>query len=107
MDTQLYEIASLSHILMLKPDQYSQSMVNFFGDQVLDQLHSTILDQILDSNLQIDFQCFQKVNEIGQQLSHPVKSKRLDRVDAMWQMLDIARTQDYNAKRVLLGLASL
>lgn len=29
VDTQLYEITSLSHILILKPDQYSQSMINY------------------------------------------------------------------------------
>lgn len=53
----------------------------------------------------VDMRCFQKMNEVGDQLFHSIKSKRLDRVEAMWQILDIARTQDYNANRVLLGLA--
>lgn len=48
VDTQLYEIASLSHIIILKPGQYSLFMLQHFGEGVLDQLHSSILGSIID-----------------------------------------------------------
>lgn len=32
VDTQLYEIGALSHILILKPDQYSNTMMTTFGE---------------------------------------------------------------------------
>lgn len=107
VDTQMAEIAALNHILILKPGQSSQSLSSMLGESVVEALHADTVAQILDFSKTFPDDCLVRVNQIFELVTHSLPAQRISTLEAMTELLNLARKQEYGVSRVLIGLSQL
>lgn len=102
IESSIHELLSLSNILLLAPEQYSQLAIDIFTEETLRSLDSYLLKECLDSRQDMDDDVFTKLNRIV----NNVESKTLTKDDAEIELLVLGKPLSLSQKSLILGIKS-
>ncbi|KAG0930870.1 hypothetical protein G6F57_011489 [Rhizopus arrhizus] len=96
VDSNLHEILSLSDVLFLKENEYSDEQINHFGATNLDRLHNAVIEKYFDLNAKFDTNLY---NQISEELRN-FRSQNNPRV-MKERINDLAKNADNNDYRLI------
>lgn len=100
IESSIHELLSLSNILLLAPEQYSQLVINTFTEETLFDLDSSLLKECLDSNQDMNNNVFTELSRIV----NNVESNNQSKDDAEIDLLTLGRDLCTIQKSLILGI---
>lgn len=107
IETSLHELLSHTNILLLTPDQHSETLLEVFSEVTLNSLHSSLVNTF-DSRFEetdID-QEVQVLNQVSRIIA-AVEKKEIDRSKAELELLTLARGKEYCLTRTIKAINNL
>ncbi|KAG0776117.1 hypothetical protein G6F22_012801 [Rhizopus arrhizus] len=100
IESSIHELLSLSNILLLAPEQYSQLAINIFTEKTLYDLDSYLLKECLDSKQDMSNNVFTKLSRIV----NNVESSNQSKDDAEIELLVLGKDLCPIQKSLILGI---
>ncbi|RCH83998.1 hypothetical protein CU098_004989 [Rhizopus stolonifer] len=100
IESSVHELLSLSNILLLAPEQYSQLAISIFSEKALHDLDSYLLKECLDSRQDMSNNVFTKLSRI----LNNVESNNQSKGDAEIELLVLGKDLCPIQKSLILGI---
>ncbi|KAI9357484.1 hypothetical protein BD770DRAFT_410800 [Pilaira anomala] len=100
IESSIHELLSLSNILLLAPEQYSQLVINIFTKDILYDLNSYLLKECLDPRQDMSDDVFTKLSRI----MNNVESNNQSKDDAEIELLTLGKNLCPIQKSLILGI---
>ncbi|KAI8878081.1 hypothetical protein K501DRAFT_259306 [Backusella circina FSU 941] len=100
IESSIHELLSMSNILLLAPEQYSQLVINIFTEEILYDLDSYLLKECLDPRQDMSNNVFTKLSRIV----NNVESNNQSKDDAEIELLTLGKDLCPIQKSLILGI---
>ncbi|KAI8967120.1 hypothetical protein BDF20DRAFT_1005100 [Mycotypha africana] len=100
IESSIHELLSLSNILLLAPQQYSQLVIDIFTEEILNDLDSYLLKECLDPRQDMSNNVFTKLSRIV----NNVESNNQSKYDAEIELLMLGKDLCPIQKSLILGI---
>ncbi|KAF0427121.1 hypothetical protein F8M41_006108 [Gigaspora margarita] len=103
VESHTQQILSLSHILLLKSKQHCPSMMEVFGDELLEVMHNDILQRLTNQKTEFDEEILVKLVRIVKRLQR----KEITRDDAISELPILAVGRSYGERAILKAVRNI
>ncbi|KAI9353944.1 hypothetical protein BD770DRAFT_445279 [Pilaira anomala] len=107
IETNLHELLSHTNILLLSPDQYSETLLEVFSEETLNSLHSRLTNTFNNRFIEIDNnEELRVLNEVSKAID-AVEKNKIDRSEAELILLTLARGKEYHLAKAIKAINNL
>ncbi|CAG8631935.1 493_t:CDS:2, partial [Paraglomus brasilianum] len=103
VESHMQEILFLSHVLLLKPKQYSSLMMEVFSTELLEMMHKDMLERFTEQETEFDFEIFTKLTLIVKQL----RKGKVTRNIAVTELQTLMISHSYGEVSILKAIKNI